>query len=115
MDGPTFERVAQLIVEKCGVRRADVRPDSDLERDVGVTGDDAGDLMTAYAREFGVDLTEFEFLRHFGREGCLPGFGLYWRFRHGYAIGAVPVTPRLLADAARQGRWPDFRRRESAT
>jgi acyl carrier protein len=115
MDGPTFERVAQLIVEECGVRRADVRPDSDLERDLGITGDDAGDLMTAYAREFSVDLADFEFLRHFGPEGCLPGFGLYWRVRHGYAIGEVPVTPQFLVDAARQGRWPDFRRPGAAT
>jgi hypothetical protein len=115
MDDPTFECVAQLIVQECGVPRAQVRPGADLGRDLGVTGDDAGDFMATYAREFGVDLSDFEFLRHFGPEGCLPGLGLYWRVRHGYWIGREPVTPRLLADAARQGRWPDFGRRGAAT
>jgi acyl carrier protein len=116
MESPTFERVAQLIATECGVPRADIRPDADVERDLGVTGDDGADLMAAYAREFGVDMADLELARHFGPEGCLPGFGLYWRLRHGYWPDREPLTVQMLVDAAAAGRWPPYgERRQAAT
>jgi len=115
MDGPTLEQIAQFVARRCGVPLADVRPASRLEEDFGLTGDDAAEFMGAYARAFGVDLEAMEFARHFGPEGCLPGLGVCWLLRHGYRIGGEPVTPRLLLDAARAGRWPDFRHRNATT
>ncbi len=115
MDAPTFDRIAHFVADRAGVAADRVRPDTRLELDLGVTGDDAAELMATYAQEFNVNLTAMEFLRHFGPEGCLPGFGIYHLLRHGYRIGDHQVTVQMLVDAAQSGRWPDFRDRAPAT
>ncbi|GAB5536960.1 MAG: hypothetical protein Rubg2KO_32090 [Rubricoccaceae bacterium] len=48
-----------------------VYPSTRLSEDLGVDGDDADELMDAFAEQFGVDLTDFRHNEHFGDEGCL--------------------------------------------
>lgn len=83
-----------------------------IEEDLGVTGDDADELMAAFAREFDVDLTGLRFHRHFGPEGCFPlGCGpLYWFYRPDWIkdlneIGKFPITVQHLVQVAQDKRW----------
>ena len=114
-NAPTFERIAQFVANQAGVPLDRVRPDTRVETDLGVTGDDAAELLEAYAQEFHVDLSALEFLRHFGPEGCLPGYGLYYWLLHGHRIGGHQVTVQMLVDIAHSGRWPDYRNGTPAT
>lgn len=48
-----------------------VVPGTRLSEDLGVDGDDAYELMEAFAERYDVDLSDFRFHEHFGDEGCL--------------------------------------------
>lgn len=84
--------------------------------DLGIDGDDAGDLLKAYASEFNVDLSDFDFFRHFGPEGLGCNFPIVWAhalFRTGtpeQRVGLTAISIGDLVQAARRGRWhADFR------
>ncbi|MGD1890256.1 MAG: DUF1493 family protein [Cyclobacteriaceae bacterium] len=47
---------------------------SNIEKDFGISGDDAGDLMTKFAEKYQVDLSEFDFERYFTSEGSIGSF-----------------------------------------
>ena len=100
-----FEEVAAFVVEQLGVRLERVTPAARVENDLGCTGDDASELLEAFAAKFAVDLAGIEVRRHFGHEGCMPFLGFYWRWRYGYELGADQVTVADLHAAARAGRW----------
>lgn len=50
-------------------RRKSVTPDNDLEWDLGITGDDAVDLILEYGRAFNVDVATFQYDNFFHEEG----------------------------------------------
>lgn len=80
--------------------------DQDLLRATGMEGDAANAFFDAYAEEFSVDMADFLWFFHYDADE--PPF--YRRVRPiggtGRAFGLIPITPRLLADAANEGRWP---------
>jgi hypothetical protein len=76
-----------------------------VEEDLGITGEDAADLMRAISTELEVDLDEFLVLRHFGPEAFGP-----WLFGKPAAAkeyGCYPVTVGHLVSVAVAGRWFD--------
>ncbi len=80
--------------------------DQDLLRATGMDGDDATEFFDAFAREYSVDMSEFVSIFHYDVDE--PPY--YRRVRavgrDGRAFGLIPVTPKLMADAANEGRWP---------
>jgi len=73
--------------------------DTLIERDLGITGDDAIDFIEEFAHEFNVDITSFDYSKHFGGEG-VNMFDVISRlfFREKHVIHAdMPL--RKLADA----------------
>ena len=111
------QRVVAVIAHQTGQRVERIELDSQLERDLGCTGDDAWELMGRMASEFGIDMRGFNFDRHFGNEGglgwpiavalvvavpvsiiALQGLGLVWRVT-GYS-GQLAADPRTLLIAA---------------
>ena len=109
MDPELFDRVAALVARETGVRRERVRPETFVEDDLGCTGDDAAELMEAFARAFGVDRTGFVFDRHFGPEAPVTP----WILLRGVAVWAAtgrrgdpspePVSVARLVEAAARG------------
>jgi Protein of unknown function (DUF1493) len=81
-----------------------LRPETRLEEDLGMTGDDAYDCLREFAERFGVDMSGLEFHRHFGPEGCNPLWLFYtpaWLVNH----GEYPVTVDHLVRVAQARRW----------
>jgi hypothetical protein len=78
---------------------------SDLERDVGITGDDFIELIEAFAKEFNVDMSGYTWYFHHGEEGSFNPGALLFRPPH-RSVPHLAVTPDLLLSAARVGRWP---------
>jgi len=100
-----IEEIYEFLHESMRVKKEYLRPDSDLCFDLGIDGDDWGyELLPDYQKRFGVNLDGYLWYFHHGEEGCnFPG-GLFFpppnkRVQH------IPVTPQLLLDCARSGRW----------
>ena len=101
-----LDQIVALVSRTSGVPADRIRPETRLAEDLGVDGDDADELLDAYARRFGVDLAAFEFSRYFGEEPNLMAFAHWvrdlWR---GDARPTRPLTIAMLAAAAERGRW----------
>jgi hypothetical protein len=100
------ERVMQMIADRTGFHRSELRLETDLARDLGVDGDDARGLLVRFGSDFEVNLANLQFHRHFGSEAgfnplalLIPG---WWRWR----IERVPITIADLVQAARLRTWP---------
>jgi hypothetical protein len=85
---------------------AELSSETDIARDLGVDGDDAREFMIEFHRQFDVDLSKFEFDRHFGSEG----FKLTAAIKSALGRGErkVPVTIGLLCVAAETRQWPSY-------
>ena len=105
MDPLLAERVRQFVGEFWRLRLDELRAETRLEEDLGMTGDDASDFLEAFADEFDVDLSGIEFHKHFGPEGIGP---LFWPRELREAIrdlGRFPVTVGHLIEVAAAKRW----------
>lgn len=63
MDEEVLHALLNLIRDKTGVSRLSM--DDDLELDIGLTGDDALELLEEYGRQFHVDINGFPFDQYF--------------------------------------------------
>jgi hypothetical protein len=93
----------QIVVDLRGERLEKLSAATRVAHDLHIEGNDAEEFLLEYSRRLGVDLTAFEFARHFSGEGVFPE--LVWRIRRGFPIRMVPLTLGRLAEAAAQGRW----------
>lgn len=50
-------------------KKTNLTEDSDIQYDLGIYGDEAVDLLNEYSKEFGVDISNFDFNRYFHPEG----------------------------------------------
>lgn len=69
MNEEIFKRLKSFIIDQAGVEDDEVIPEAKLEDDLGVTGDDAVDLLLAYSKTFNVDVTKFMAADYFDAEG----------------------------------------------
>ncbi len=98
-DTALTEAVAQFVADEVGVRRDKVT-DSRLREDLGVDGDDAHDLLIAFAKRFHVRDENFVVTDHFGPEGSWFPFALMFR-----RMKLLPMTIQDLIDSAAAGVW----------
>ena len=63
-----YSRIVAFVSKTTGIRAERIHATTRLQRDCGVTGDDAVELMLKFSERFSVHLAEFEFDRHFGPE-----------------------------------------------
>lgn len=54
------------------VSNEQIHRDSRIQDDLGVTGDDAVELLEAVHERYSTDLSQFPFDDYFGPEGCPP-------------------------------------------
>jgi hypothetical protein len=101
-DGQAHDVIA-FVVRQVGCKAERVTPQSRILEDLGVDGTDAADLMDNFGKQFGVDLTSFQFGRHFGPEGIpLSAGAKFLGFVCAAALSIVylPWTSILWAVAA---------------
>ena len=104
MDDPESlaDRVWGLVAEERGMSQDKILPESRLEEDLGMTGDDAAEFLEQFARDF--DLTDLDFHKHFGPECFIVPGWLRAKLRtKGY--GEYPVTVAHLVNVAKAKRW----------
>lgn len=64
----TDEAVITWLSSYLGIRSSKIKATSRICEDLGVDGDDASELLDAYAKAFGVDCRNFRSARYFGPE-----------------------------------------------
>ncbi|MBX9879871.1 MAG: DUF1493 family protein [Candidatus Obscuribacterales bacterium] len=114
-----IERVKAFLEIEVNANRAELTSATRLFHDLGVTGDEASDLLVHFQKEFNVDIKDFSFDDHFTWEVPLlwPIVPFYWplllnssfrkqvfRSRKRTDSMLIPLTVADLANAAKTGR-----------
>jgi len=101
MKTETLQAVREFVSEELGVPVGRIKPETRLLHDLGVDGDDAGDLLQHFSARFHVDLSVFHFYSHFGPEaGWDPIHSIYCFLFARSSQRDIPVTIQDLAEAA---------------
>ncbi len=105
------ERVASFVSKFWLQEKSSLSENTRLQHDLGMDGTDAAEFMEAFSEEFNVDMSEFEFDRHFGPEGFslvdLFDILFCWlgRLFKKDLSGTIPITLRNLVSAAESKKW----------
>lgn len=105
------EEIITLISRATGIHSNDIRLDSRLLHDLGVSGDDAAELLETFSRHFSVDMSGFSFPVYFtgevNWENVCRALGIS---RNGAIFeDKKPLTVSKLIEIAQIGRWVDER------
>ena len=71
MNDETFDRLKAFVIKESAVDNEEITRDTQIEDDLGVTGDDAVDFIIAYGKVFNVDVTKFMAANYFNAEGSV--------------------------------------------
>lgn len=97
----TLHEIIQFVRERTGAQN--VNPESDINSELGVDGDDFHELMREYSDKFNVDMDTFLWYFHSGEEGQNLG-GII--FDPPYKrVDRIPVTPKMLLTFSETGSW----------
>lgn len=101
----TNERWREIVafVRRQTATRATLTRSTELQRDLGLEGDEALDFIESFAETFHVDSGDFEFHRYFGPEGFNPFSLVVDLFRR--PDRSIGVTLGMLEKAAVLGVW----------
>jgi hypothetical protein len=126
-DAELLGRIAELLCECQGFPRERLTPETTLQGDAGMDGDDAREFLAAFASTFDVSLDGLRFADHFSEEGtpvaaglllmaavistvlwlwCLPGWlAAAWWWQRRCARQRRELTVAGLLRSARAGHW----------
>lgn len=69
MDNEAFKRIVLLVEKKMGKYKLPMNRETCLEKDLGMSGDDAYEFLLDFSKEFKVIISEFEIKKYFYPEG----------------------------------------------
>ncbi|PKM30871.1 MAG: hypothetical protein CVV07_06555 [Gammaproteobacteria bacterium HGW-Gammaproteobacteria-11] len=102
--------IIAFVSEFTRVNAEKISPDTLINFDLGVDGDDGAELLEAFSARFGVDLSSIS-ETYFGPEGLPVGFLLLWPYYlyrriKGYKPkGLAPLSVGQLIKSAESGKW----------
>ena len=97
----TLDQIIQFV--KNEIRVEEVLENSDIENDLGCTGDDFSELIEKYGECYQVDMSSYLWYFHHFEEGFnFPG--IFFKSPNAY-VSRIPVTPKLLLEFAKIGKW----------
>jgi hypothetical protein len=96
------EEIEALVRDQIGLR-SPLDADASLQG-IGLFADDLTEFMATFGKRFKVDLSTFRWYFHTGEEGVSVG-ALFFTPPHD-RVPRIPITLRLLREAAELGRWP---------
>lgn len=76
---PVLDEIIELIDDKIGIGSIPVTFETTLEKDLGMSGDDALEFIAEVGLRFNVDVSAFQFSKYFYSEGdvILPGIIIF--------------------------------------
>ncbi|OAI56951.1 hypothetical protein AYO49_03200 [Verrucomicrobiaceae bacterium SCGC AG-212-N21] len=116
VDDALYERVKKFTMAQLWDPKGGIAPETRLAADFGIAGLDGKEFMEAYAQEFDVDITGFDWIDYFGPEGsgclCPLPFARWLDIydprdsaRWGRDAADFEICMRDLAEWAATGAW----------
>ncbi|MBI5282494.1 MAG: DUF1493 family protein [Candidatus Solibacter usitatus] len=100
----TYDDILDFVSSQVGGDRAEITPETSLRDDFGVSGDDFGELVQAFAERFHVDMSGYRwYFHHEGEVGI--NIGAWFYPSPDKQVARIPVTPQVLLESANAGRW----------
>jgi len=99
-----IEEIYNFLMESQGIKRNKLAPSVDLCYDLGIEGDDFFDLEEEFMNKYGVDMNSYRWYFHHGEEGW--NIGAYFSPAPYQQVEHIPVTPKMLLEAAENKAWP---------
>lgn len=65
MSESLFKDLVAFIYDKTGTRDIPIAPDTEIEADLGITGDDGEELIVHFSKRYNVNIDNFYFNRYF--------------------------------------------------
>ena len=69
MNNGIFDRLKRFTIKQAAVTEKEITENAGLEKDLGVSGDDAVEFIIAFGKEFNVDISKFMAADYFSPEG----------------------------------------------
>jgi len=96
------------IADFLSVDRSSLNEHTKLYADLRLDGDDAEEFLLGFSNQFNVDLSEFDFNKHFGEEaGFNPFYYLYCLFFNRQLMTFDEITLKDLQSAIDNGMWQE--------
>ena len=99
----TIEDIYHFIEDECGIKSKKLLPDSDLNGNFGIEGDDFDELMLAYSNKFKVNIDSYLWYFHCDEEG-VSLFAFIFPPPN-KRVEKIVVTPELLFNCAQSKVW----------
>ena len=99
---PTFDEVIACVANELGIREP-ITGEMELQKDLGVDGDDMYDALEAYSERFGVNMETILWYFHTCGEGWSIGRVFFKPPRE--RVVTIPITVHMLHECALKGRW----------
>jgi hypothetical protein len=97
----TIEELLQFVAEETVSKN--VNQNSDIERDLGCTGDDFSDFIDNYSKRFNVNVNLYLWYFHHTEEGNSWGSNFFNAPNE--IVDHIPVTPNMLFEFAKKSKW----------
>ncbi len=102
----TFSKIAEFIIQELGNFRKPLNKNTTLDKDLGLAGDDAGEFMSLFFREFSIETKNFDFEKHFVLEGfSLINFSALFKKSKQKNTKYIPITLGHLEKVAIEKVW----------
>ncbi|RLZ06401.1 DUF1493 family protein [Faecalibacter macacae] len=93
-----------LFIKKETSSSIEVHPDTDLEKDIRITGDDISDFLNKYSLEFNVNMKNYLWYFH-QHEEIYGGIGALLFKTPNDRVKHIGITPKILLESANEGYW----------
>ncbi|MBU2892275.1 DUF1493 family protein [Colwellia sp. D2M02] len=103
------DEIKLIVSNEAGISFESIMDNSTLLGDLKIDGDDAWEIFEQCRSKFQLDLTSFDFNKHFRSEPCFKGLMYLFRkvkYRDEHiASNKVPITVKQLINACKNGKW----------
>ena len=103
----TEQELIEFLASERSIKPSKISMSSQLGRNLGVDGDDAVELMEAFAKRFNVNLTGYDHNVYFGPEAGLSIINLLFLSSSKKVRDLKPITVAHLFRCANDGSWHD--------
>lgn len=97
----TTKEITDFVCEFIACKET-VSPATELEKGMGITGDDFDELIQKYSEKFNVDMTDYKWFFHTVEESC--NISILFKSPDKY-VENIPVTIKMLIEFANSGKW----------
>jgi hypothetical protein len=103
------DEIKLIVSNEANVSFEKVTDNSTLLVDLQVDGDNAWEVFEQCHDKFKLDLTDFDFNKHFRSEPCFKGLVYFYRKMkycdEHIAANKIPITVKQLIAACKKGKW----------